>query len=157
MPQLNPEFFVSQLFWLVCFFLAMYVYLRNAFIPKVTNVLQTREKKVKHDLAAAEKIMLDCQKLLLEAESTLENAKEQASQARLQAAQQAKTTAIEQTAALEEKLQNKFAAYEKNLLYMREKLLFELGNEAAILEEEVWKVMHLSLQNPTAVNGVLKN
>ncbi len=47
MPQLNPEFFVSQLFWLVVTFSFLLVFLWRISLPRIGSVLEKREKKIK--------------------------------------------------------------------------------------------------------------
>ena len=46
MPQLNPEFFVSQLFWLVVTFSFLLVFLWRISLPRIGSVLEKREKKI---------------------------------------------------------------------------------------------------------------
>ncbi len=157
MPHLNPEFFLSQLFWLVCFFMMMYFFLHRVFMPQVREVLHTREKQIKHDIAAAEQAMTSCQRLQSEANKALDNAKEAAMAARLQAVQQAKTFTLEETARIEDTLHARFAEYETDLLRMRAKMMFELGNEYPHIEQEVVRVLRFSLQHPIAVTVSLKN
>ena len=40
MPQLNPEFFVTQLFWLVVTFSFLLVFLWRISLPRIGNVLE---------------------------------------------------------------------------------------------------------------------
>ena len=56
MPQLNPEFFVSQLFWLVVTFLFLLVFLWRISLPRIGSVLEKREKKINDDIATAKEL-----------------------------------------------------------------------------------------------------
>ena len=56
MPQLNPEFFVSQLFWLVVTFSFLLVFLWRISLPRIGSVLDKREKKISEDLATAKEL-----------------------------------------------------------------------------------------------------
>ena len=51
MPQLNPEFFLSQLFWLAVFFSFLFIFLWKVSLPRIATVLEKRQnnKKVKID------------------------------------------------------------------------------------------------------------
>ena len=42
MPQLNPEFWVSQIFWLVLTFGLLYIILSKLILPKISNNLESR-------------------------------------------------------------------------------------------------------------------
>ena len=56
MPQLNPEFFVSQLFWLVVTFTFLLIFLWRVSLPRIGSVLEKREKKINDDIAAAKEL-----------------------------------------------------------------------------------------------------
>ena len=56
MPQLNPEFFVTQLFWLVVTFSFLLVFLWRISLPRIGNALEKRERKIIEDLTAAKEL-----------------------------------------------------------------------------------------------------
>ena len=64
MPQLNPEFFVSQLFWLVVTFSFLLVFLWRISLPRIGNVLEKRERKINEDLTAAKELQIEAEKIL---------------------------------------------------------------------------------------------
>jgi F-type H+-transporting ATPase subunit b len=55
MPQLNPEFWVSQIFWLTITFGILYVVLSKLILPKIGANLETRKSKILENIEAAEK------------------------------------------------------------------------------------------------------
>lgn len=55
-PQLNPESFASQLFWLTLTFAALYLLVSRSAMPVIQSVLETRRAKIADDLEAAEKL-----------------------------------------------------------------------------------------------------
>ena len=46
MPQLNPESFSSQLFWLFVFFTILFISINNYFVPKIMKVRNKREETI---------------------------------------------------------------------------------------------------------------
>ena len=46
MPQLNPEFWVSQIFWLVLTFGFLYLVLSKVVLPKISNNLESRKSQI---------------------------------------------------------------------------------------------------------------
>lgn len=56
MPQLNPESFVTQLFWLLLTFSTLYFLLKTRGLPKIKAVLEMREKRVENDLQQAREL-----------------------------------------------------------------------------------------------------
>ena len=56
MPQLDPEYWLSQSFWLVVIFITLYVLIAKFFIPKIKLSIGDRERKIKDDLDEANKL-----------------------------------------------------------------------------------------------------
>ena len=55
MPQLNPEFWVSQIFWLVLTFGILYLVLSKIVLPKISENLETRKSQIVENIETAEK------------------------------------------------------------------------------------------------------
>jgi len=55
MPQLNPEFWVSQIFWLTLTFGILYFVLSKLILPKISDNLESRKSQILENIEAAEK------------------------------------------------------------------------------------------------------
>ena len=55
MPQLNPEFWVSEIFWLTLTFGILYIVLSKAILPKISSNLELRKSQIQENIEAAEK------------------------------------------------------------------------------------------------------
>ena len=55
MPQLDPEFWFSQIFWLVITFGILYLVLSKLILPKISDNLETRKSQILDNLELAEK------------------------------------------------------------------------------------------------------
>ena len=55
MPQLDPEFWVSQIFWLVITFGILFLVLSKLILPKISDNLETRKSQILDNLELAEK------------------------------------------------------------------------------------------------------
>ena len=55
MPQLNPEFWISQIFWLTLTFGILYLVLSNLILPKISANLESRKSQILENIEAAEK------------------------------------------------------------------------------------------------------
>jgi F-type H+-transporting ATPase subunit b len=80
MPQLDISTFPSQLFWLGVCFLALYFILSFVAVPKISRVLETREKTLDNKINKASTYREQAEGLLVEYESTLAQAREDAQQ-----------------------------------------------------------------------------
>ncbi len=55
MPQLNPEFWISQVFWLTLTFGILYIVLSKFILPKISANLELRKSQIQENIEAAEK------------------------------------------------------------------------------------------------------
>ena len=55
MPQLNPEFWISQIFWLTLTFGILYVVLSRLILPKISGNLELRKSQIQENIEAADK------------------------------------------------------------------------------------------------------
>jgi len=56
MPQLNPEFWFSQTFWLILVFTILYLIIWKRILPKITDNLENRKKTISTDLEEAQNL-----------------------------------------------------------------------------------------------------
>ena len=75
MPQLNPEFWVSQIFWLTLTFGILYVVLSKLILPKISNNLESRKSQILENIEAAEKQREDSEAKLEEYEKIISKSK----------------------------------------------------------------------------------
>jgi len=76
-PQLNPEFFVSQLFWLVVTFSFLFFFLWKVSLPRISSVLEKRENKINNDIETAKHLQIEAEKIQDQIEQKLHDSKEQ--------------------------------------------------------------------------------
>ena len=66
MPQLNPEFWISQIFWLTLTFGILYIVLSKLVLPKISANLELRKSQIQDNIEAAEKQRKDSESKLKE-------------------------------------------------------------------------------------------
>ena len=75
MPQLNPEFWISQIFWLTLVFGTLYVLLSKFILPKISNNLETRKSQIVEIVEAAEKQREESDQKIKDYENIINEAK----------------------------------------------------------------------------------
>ena len=75
MPQLDPEYWLSQVFWLIIIFLTIYILISKIFIPKIKGSIDMREDKIRKDLEEAKTFREQAELKLKEYNSLMETAK----------------------------------------------------------------------------------
>tara|TARA_B100001996_G_C18420470_1_gene500512 strand:- start:115 stop:705 length:591 start_codon:yes stop_codon:yes gene_type:complete len=78
MPQLDPEFWVSQIFWLVITFGILFVVLSKFILPKISDNLETRKSQILENIEAAEKQRENSEKKIKEFDKIILESKNQA-------------------------------------------------------------------------------
>ena len=71
MPQLNPDSFSSQIFWLIIFFVTLFIVIHFMFIPKLKRVRISRETKIDNYLSETKKINQKIEKIIADIEFNL--------------------------------------------------------------------------------------
>ena len=89
MPQLDPTYFTSQVFWLLLLFLACYLFNYFIFIPKLKASIDKRAEVINKDLKRASDLLEESKKIRLEMESIILNVKIQANAIRENASNEA--------------------------------------------------------------------
>ena len=75
MPQLNPEFWISQIFWLTLTFGILYIVLSKLILPKISANLELRKSQIQENIEAAEKQREDSETKLKEYEEIISKSK----------------------------------------------------------------------------------
>ena len=78
MPQLNPEFWISQIFWLTLTFGIMYIVLSKLILPKISSNLELRKTLIQENIEAADKQRESSEAKLKEFNSIILNSKSEA-------------------------------------------------------------------------------
>ena len=66
MPQLNPEFWVSQIVWLVFTFGVLFIVLSKLILPKISDNLESRKSQILENIETAEEQREESEKKLKE-------------------------------------------------------------------------------------------
>jgi F-type H+-transporting ATPase subunit b len=75
MPQLNPEFWISQIFWLTLTFGVLYLVLSKLILPKISANLELRKSQIQENIEAAEKHRESSESKLKEFENIIQKSK----------------------------------------------------------------------------------
>ena len=78
MPQLNPEFWFSQIFWLTITFGILFIILSKFILPKIRNNLETRKSQIMENIEIADNQKTNSEKNLKEYDKIIFHAKDSA-------------------------------------------------------------------------------
>jgi len=75
MPQLDPKFWFSQIFWLIITFGFLFIFLSRIILPKVSDNLEKRKSQIKENIEAAEKYRFESDEKIKEFEKIILDSK----------------------------------------------------------------------------------
>jgi len=78
MPQFDPSWFISQVFWLVVTFTIMYLLMSRLVLPRIGEVLEERSERLAADIDRAEALKKETDAVVAQYEAELAKAREQA-------------------------------------------------------------------------------
>ena len=84
MPQLDPTYWASQIFWLILVFSILYLSISKIYLPKIKDNLESRENKIKEDLESANKFKDLSEEKLKQYEIILGDAKKEVAKIHLE-------------------------------------------------------------------------
>ena len=78
MPQLNPEFWISQIFWLILTFSTLFVILSKFILPKISKNIEFRKSQILENIEIAEKQKEESENKIKEYEEIILKSKSEA-------------------------------------------------------------------------------
>ena len=119
MPQLNPEFWISQIFWLTLTFGILYLILSKLILPKISANLETRKSQILENIEAAEKQREDSEMKLKEYEEIISKSKLEAKTIFNQAREKALKDIIAKKEVLEGQIDEEISKAEEEIKTLR--------------------------------------
>lgn len=123
MPQLDPTWFASQLFWLAIFFTALYVALSRFVLPPLLAIMASREQTVASDIDAAQRLKTQAEDARTAYERSLAEARGQAQQLLVDAALAQKERAEEAGRDMDRQIAVKLADADRMIAAKRQQMM----------------------------------
>ena len=131
MPQLNPEFFISQTFWLILSFVFLLTFMWKITLPKISNVLETRREKINGDIELAKKLQEDTEQIKKQIDDSLIKAE-------IEAKEKLKIAIKNHQEEVDKKISDLSAVLEKKMKENSLQLLNRIANFFLLLQFYLW-------------------
>lgn len=131
LPQLNPETFVPQLFWLALTFLTLLFVMSNIALPRVGEVIEERADRIQRDVDAAGRLKAETDKALADYEKALADARANASGIAKQTREKLSSETDAEKARAETNISAKIADAEARIAATKTKALTAVNDIAA--------------------------
>ena len=157
MPQLNPEFWIAQIFWLLLIFATLYLIIWKVFLPKITYSIENRKSKVVSDLDEAQKLKENAEKKLNEYKEIIEKSKKDAKKI----VEDGKKLLDKDIESKKQKINNQIEAElkkaEKEIKDLTKSSLKNISIIASDISSEVLKEMFSTEINKSNVNAIVND
>jgi len=131
LPQLNPDHFTPQLFWLAVTFLILLFVMQKIALPRVGEVIEERRDRIKRDIDAATRLKIDTDRALANYEKALSDARQKASSMAKDVRDRLGADTEKERARIEGELNSKLADAETRIAATKSKALASVDEIAA--------------------------
>ena len=139
MPQLNPEYWTAQIFWLVLIFFSLYMVIWKIFLPKITDSIENRRARVINDLNEAEKLKERAEKKLGEYNKIIEEAKKEAKKVIANNRKKLENDIKNEKQKFNEEIEKELMAVEKEIKGLKKSSISNINKIAIEISSEIIK------------------
>ena len=155
MPQLNPEFWISQIFWLILTFGTMYVVLSKFILPKISNNLESRKSQILENIEAAEKQREDSEAKLKEYDEIILKSKSEAKTMFNQTREKALKDIMAKKEVLDQQIDDEINKAEKEIQVLRVSAPDKINKIAIETSSELLEKLIGSGVNSSSISAIV--
>ena len=139
MPQLNPEFWTAQVFWLILIFSSLYLIIWKIFLPRITYSIENRKSRVVNDLNETQKLKENAEKKLKEYNEIIENSKKDAKKIIEDSKKKLERDIESKKQKFNDEIEKELMIAEKEIKELKKSSISNISNIAAETSSEVIK------------------
>ena len=155
MPQLDPTWFASQLFWLAVTFVALYFILSRLVLPPLLDIMARRGQTVAGDIQQAESLTSQAEHARQHYELTMADARERAQGLMNDAILEQKSRAEQQAKAMDAQVEHKLADASKQIAAKKAELTQALTPTASELTGLIIEKLTQNRANADQINRII--
>jgi len=157
MPQLNPEFWVSQIVWLVLTFGILYIVLSKLILPKISDNLESRKSQILENIETAEAQREESEKKLKEFEKIILESKLEAKNYFNEARQKILDDINSKRIALEKDIDEEISAVEQEVNNLKTSSGEKIKNIAVETSSELIKQLIGEEANKSSISAIVED
>ena len=157
MPQLNPEFWISQIFWLIITFGILFIVLTKVILPKISDNLETRKSQILENIETADKQKEESQKKIDEYEKIILDSKHKAKNYFNEAREKILDDINKKRTTLENELDEEIGEVEKELSDLKQKSREKINKIAAETSAELIKELIGVEVNSSSITAIVED
>ena len=155
MPQLNPEFWVSQIFWLTLTFGFLYLVLSKLILPKISANLESRKLQISDNIEAADKQREESEKKLKEYEEIVSQSKTEAKNIFNQAREKALKNINEKKEILDKQIEDEIKKAEDEIIKLKKDAPVKINKIAIEMASELSQKLIGADINQSSISAIV--
>jgi len=155
MPQLNPEFWTAQIFWLILIFSSLYLIIWKIFLPRITYSIENRKSRVVNDLDEAQKLKENAEKKLKEYNEIIENSEKEAKKIIDDNKKKLNRDIENKKQKFNDEIEKELVAAEKEIKDLKKTSISNISNIAAETSAEIIKQIINIEVNKSSVSAIV--
>ena len=157
MPQLDPEFWTAQIFWLIIIFSSLYLILWKIFLPKITYSIENRKSRVVNDLDEAQKLKEDAEKILNKYNEIIEETKKEAKKIINDSKKKLKRDIEDKKQKFNDEIEKELTLAEKEVKDLKKSSISSIRNIATETSAEIIKQIINAEVNKSSVSAIVND
>ena len=157
MPQLNPEFWASQIFWLILIFSSLYIIMWKIFLPKITDSVENRKSRIINDLNETQKLKENAEKKLREYNKIIEDTKKEAKRIIEDNKKKLENDVKSKKQKFNEEIEKELLSVEKEIKSLKKLSISSINKIAAEVSFEVIKQLVGTSVNMSNVSAIVED
>ena len=157
MPQLNPEFWISQIFWLILIFSSLYVIIWKVFLPKITDSIENRKSRIVNDLNETQKLKENAENKLKEYNKIIEDAKSEAKRIVEDNKKKLEDDIKNKKQKFNEEIEKELVSVEKEIINLKKSSISNINKIAVEVSSEVIKQLVGTSANKSNISAVVED
>ena len=157
MPQLNPEFWSAQIFWLILIFSILYLVIWKIFLPKITYSIENRKSKIVNDLQETQRLKENAEKKLKEYNQIIENAKKEGKKILEDSRKKLEENIKSKKKKFDDEIKKELTGAEKEIKNLKKSSISDINKIAAETSSEIIKQIINAEINKSSVSAIVND
>ena len=157
MPQLNPKFWFSQIFWLILTFGILFIVLSKLILPKISKNLEIRKFQILENIETAEKQREESENKIKEYEKIIHDSKNEAKNYFNKAREKVLKDIDNKREVLENNINEEIVKVEKEISELKNKSAETINKIAIEISSDIVKQLIGVQVNNSSISATVEN
>ena len=157
MPQLDPTYWASQIFWLILVFSILYISIAKFYLPKIKKNLDDRDNKIKEDLDEANSLKNLSEEKIKEYEVILENSKKEVTKILLESKNKLDKDIKNKKETMQKEIESEIVEAQKDILDLKKNSIDSIRSISQEITSNIIEKMSGDKLNESSIKATVED